>query len=130
MSTEKPVYYIHSKCPWTDDEICYMKKFIAETPYPTRADKEQMMDDTGLSYDDINNKIKRIKTQSKKEKLKQEKTMVTLEQKEVKDERGAGQYLLSIISTNNAIKLYNIMMQRDNYDDIIDDQHIKPKLDR
>ncbi|CAF1228292.1 unnamed protein product [Adineta steineri] len=102
-----------------------MKKRIAKNPYPIRADEEQMMADTGLSLDVINIKIKRIRTQSKKEKM-----MVTLEGKEVKDERGAGQYFLSIISTNNAIKLYNIMMKRDNYEEFINDQHIKPELSK
>ncbi|CAF1221798.1 unnamed protein product [Adineta steineri] len=105
-----------------------MKKRIAKNPYPIRADKEQMMADTGLPLDDINSKLKNVRKQLKKEKLKQEKMMATLE--EVEEERGAGQYFLNIISTNNAIKLYNIMMKRDNYEEFINDQHIKPELSK
>ncbi|CAF4294045.1 unnamed protein product, partial [Adineta steineri] len=125
MSTEKIVYYIASSCTWTDAGNSYMAKFIANNPYPTRDDKNQMMAAAEASYGVITNKIQRIRTQSKKEKI-----MVTLEEKEVTDERGAGQYFLSIISTNNAINLYNIMMKRYIHKEFINDEHIKPKLSK
>ncbi|CAF1513218.1 unnamed protein product, partial [Adineta steineri] len=49
---------------------------------------------------------------------------------ETKDKRCAGQHFLHIISTDDAIKLYDIMIQQNNYIKWIHFEHIKPKLNR
>ncbi|CAF1008363.1 unnamed protein product [Adineta steineri] len=124
MSTEKTVYYIASKRHWTDDGNSYMKKLIAKNPYPTRDDKLKMEADTGISLSIINSRMQFIRTQSKKEKV-----VATLEDV-VEKERGAAQYFLNIISMEQRMELYDTMMKYKVYNEIINDEHIKPTLKR
>ncbi|CAF1428335.1 unnamed protein product [Adineta steineri] len=57
---------------------------------------------------------------------KKQKKVGAIEVKEEK--RGAGQHFLHIISTDDAIRLYDIMIQQNNYIKWINFEHVKPKL--
>ncbi|CAF4242437.1 unnamed protein product, partial [Adineta steineri] len=48
----------------------------------------------------------------------------------VEEKRCAAQHFLHIISTDDAIKLYDIMVEKDNYIKWINFEHIKPRLSK
>ncbi|CAF3913470.1 unnamed protein product, partial [Adineta steineri] len=59
---------------------------------------------------------------------KKQKKVGAIEVKEEK--RCAGQHFLHIISTDDAIRLYDIMVEKNNDIKLINDEHIKPELNR
>ncbi|CAF3961348.1 unnamed protein product [Adineta steineri] len=121
MSTVDASYYNEKNRRWTRFGTSYIERLMKNSPCPTDAEKEKIKRDTGLSLKIINRKT--CTTQSKKQKK-----VGTIEIKEEK--RCAGQHFLHIINTNDAIKLYDIIVEKDNYIKLIDDEHIKPKLNR
>ncbi|CAF1466114.1 unnamed protein product, partial [Adineta steineri] len=49
---------------------------------------------------------------------------------ETREKRCAGQHFLHIISTNDAIRLYDIIVEKDNHIKFIISEHIKPRLSK
>ncbi|CAF1567567.1 unnamed protein product [Adineta steineri] len=119
MSTVDASYYNEKNRRWTRFGTSYIKRLMKNSPCPTDAEKEKIQRDTELSLKIINRKT--CTTQSKKQKK-----IVAIEVNEEK--RCAGQHFLHIISTNDVIRLYDSMVEKDNYIKFIISDHATPRL--